>query len=160
MLVYHSLAGSKLRYGLICWATANKSLLNKVTVAQNKIVTYLAFSKRCVRMWPLYCRIKILPLDILISIEYAKTMFKFQRNLLPSAFDTYFQKPSHKYSTRFASGNNFSLIRAESAKETSLLKYIGPKVWLEIPINIRESPSLKVFIIKSYRNFLIGNFDS
>ena len=32
MLVYHSLVGSKLRYGLICWATANKTLLDKINV--------------------------------------------------------------------------------------------------------------------------------
>ena len=74
MLLYHGLVGSKLRYGLICWATANKSTLNKLNVIHNKIITYMAFSKRCVRMWPLYCDLKILPLDILIDIEYAKTM--------------------------------------------------------------------------------------
>ena len=28
MLVYHSLVGSKLRYGLICWGTASKFLLD------------------------------------------------------------------------------------------------------------------------------------
>ena len=69
MMIYHSLVGSKLRYGLICWATANKLLLNKVNVAHNRIITYLAFSKRCVRMWPLYCKVKVLPVDILIAIE-------------------------------------------------------------------------------------------
>ena len=41
MLVYHSLVGSKLRYGLICWATANKFLLDKLlNVAHNTIITY------------------------------------------------------------------------------------------------------------------------
>ena len=29
MLLYHGLVGSKLRYGLICWATADKFLLDK-----------------------------------------------------------------------------------------------------------------------------------
>ena len=29
MLIYHALVGQKLRYGLICWATASKFLLNK-----------------------------------------------------------------------------------------------------------------------------------
>ena len=39
MLVYHSLVGSKLRYGLICWGSASKFLLDKVNVAHNKIRT-------------------------------------------------------------------------------------------------------------------------
>ena len=40
MLVYHSDVGSKLRYGLICCATANKTLLQKINVAHNTIITY------------------------------------------------------------------------------------------------------------------------
>jgi len=159
MMVYHSLVGSKLRYGLLCWATANRYLLNKIDVAHNRIITYLAFSKRCVRIWPLYCKIKVLPLDILISIEYGKTMYKFQKKLLPPVFDNYFNKPSHNHSTRFASNNNFALTRVETANDYSLLKYIGPKTWLLIPNHLREALSLKVFI-KSYRNYLIGNYDS
>ena len=39
------------------------------------------------------------------------------------------------------------------------LRYIGPKVWLGIQINIRESPSLKVFI-NLYRNYLIGHYSN
>ena len=156
-LVYHSLAGSKLRYGLICWATANNYLLNKINVAHNKIITCMSFSKRCSRMWPLYCRLKILPLDILIKIEHGKTMYKYQNKMLPTVFNTYFKAPTHSHSTRFATSNNFALTRISSAKERSLLKYIGPTTWLSIPSKIKESLSLKVFI-HSYRNYLIGNY--
>ena len=109
-------------------------------------------------MWPLYCKLKVLPLDILIQIEYGKTMYKYQNHLLPSIFNTYFQKPTHSYATRFASNNNFALTRATTAKEKTLLKCIGPGVWLSIPNDIKESPSLKVFI-HMYRNHLIGNYN-
>ena len=160
MLVYHALAGSKLRYGLICWATAAQSLLDRVKVAHNKIITYMTFSKRCSRMWPLFQTLKVLPLDIMIQIEHAKTMYKFENKMLPQVFDNYFRKPSHQYGTRFASTqNNFAMIRITSATEKSLLKYIGPKVWANIPIQIKDAPSLKVFI-KFYRNHLIGNYGS
>ena len=90
MLVYHALVGSKLRYGLVCWATASQYLLDKVNVAHNKIITYMTFSKRCSRMWPLYSKLKVLPLDILIQIEHAKTMYKFEHNMLLQVFDDYF----------------------------------------------------------------------
>ena len=160
MLVYHALVGSKLRYGLVCWATASQSLLDKINVAHNKIITYMTFSKRCSRMWPLYCQLKVLPLDILIKIEHAKTMFKFENKMLPQVFDNYFQKPSHQHNTRFATThNNYALVRITSAKEKSLLKYIGPKVWADIPLQIKNAPSLKVFI-NFYRNHLIGNYGS
>ena len=156
MLVYHALVSSKLRYGLICWATASQSLREKVNVV---IVTYMTFSKRCSRMWPLYCQLKVLPLDIMIKIEYAKTMFKFEKKLLPEVFDNYFQKPSHRHNTRFATTqNNFAMVRISSALEKSLLKYIGPKAWANIPLEIKSAPSLKVFI-NFYRNHLLGNHE-
>ena len=118
----------------------------------------MTFSKRCSRMWPLYCQLKVLPLDILIQIEYGKTMYKYQNNLLPQVFNTYFKRPTHSYATRFAASNNFALTRISSGKERHLLKFIGPSTWLKIPVHIKESMSLKVFI-RTYRNHLIGNFD-
>ena len=159
MLVYHSLVGSKLRYGLICWATASyKTLLDKIDVAHNTIITYLTFSKRCSRIWPLFQQLKVLPLNILIHIEQAKTMYKFEHKMLPQVFDNYFVKPSHGYSTRYStSQNNFEVVRISTAKEKSLLKYYGPKVWASIPLHIKNSQSLKVFI-NFYRNHLIGNY--
>ena len=87
-------------------------------------------------------------------------MYKFEKKMLPEVFDDYFQKPSHQHKTRFASAqNNFALVRITSAKEKSLLKYIGPKVWADIPLQIKNSPSLKVFI-NFYRNHLFGNHES
>jgi hypothetical protein len=156
MLVYHSLVGSKLRYGLICWATANKFLLDKLNVAHNTIITYMAFSKRCVEMWPVYCKLKILPLNILIDIEYGKTMYKYKHNLLPSAFDHYFNTPPHQHKTRYKK-NNFETVLFTSAKDKSQLKSIGPNKWRKIPLLVKQSLSLKVFI-KTYRNHLIGNY--
>ena len=98
MLVYHALV-SKIRYGLVCWATAAQSLLDKVNVAHNKIITYMTFSKRCSRMWPHYCQLNVLPLDLLVKIEYAKIMYKFEKKMLPEIFADYFQKPSHQHNT-------------------------------------------------------------
>ena len=74
-------------------------------------------------------------------------------------FDNYFHKPSHNHNTRYAtSSNNFAVTQISSAKDRSMLKYIGPKVWKDIPIVIKDSASLKVFV-KSFRIHLIGNYD-
>ena len=127
MLIYHALVGQKLRYGLICWATAPKFLLDKVDVAHNKIVRYLTFSKACSRAWPLYSKLNILPLDILKELEWGKIMYKYQNNMLPKAFNHYFKRPNHHHGTRYAKQNNFEKTRTNNAKEKSLMKHIGPK---------------------------------
>ena len=101
---------------------------------------------------------KVLPLNILIQIEQAKTMYKFEHKMLPQVFERYFSKPSHQYGTRYATTqSNFEVVRISSAKEKSLLKYYGPKVWASIPLPIKDSQSLKVFI-HAYRTHLIGNY--
>ena len=109
-------------------------------------------------MWPLYCQLKVLPLNVLIQIEQAKTMYKFENSMMPQVFNNYFKKPDHQYNTRYASlHNNFEVVRISSAKERSLLKYYGPKIWASIPLHIKDAQSLKVFI-NFYRNHLIGNY--
>ena len=92
-------------------------------------------------------------------MEYAKTMFKYQNKMLPQVFDSYFTQPSHLYKTRFSKRNNFALVHVNNAKDESLLKYIGPKIWKDIPLNIKEAQSIKVFV-KTYRNYLIGNIST
>ena len=72
MLVYHALVGSKLRYALVCWATANQTLLEKVNVAHNRIITYMTFSKRCSRMWPLLANSKYFRLIYLSKLSMQK----------------------------------------------------------------------------------------
>ena len=145
MLVYHSLVCQKLRYGLICWATASNALLHKVNVIHDKIIRYITFSKPCSRVWPHYCTLKVQPLDILIKLEWGKTMYKFQNKMLPKAFDSYFNKPRHQHATRYATHNNLEQIRISSARECSLFSYIGPKIWSEIPLNIKQVPHLGTF---------------
>ena len=92
------------------------------------------------------------------KIEYGKTMFKYKHKMLPPAFDNYFKQPSHLHKTRFVDLNNFSVVLLNNAKEKSLLKYMGTTVWRKIPVNIRNSMSLKVFV-KLFRNHLIGTFE-
>ena len=107
MLVYHSLVGSSIRYDLICWGTANQTLKKQVNVIHNRIVRYLTFSLPCSTAWPLYSSLNVLPLDILIQMEWGKMMFQFQNKMLPKAFENYFSKPTHQHATRFASSLNW-----------------------------------------------------
>ena len=77
--------------------------------------------------------------------------------MLPPVFNSYFSKPSHRYATRF-SENNLAVLRIDSARDESRLKYSGPLALNNVPSQIKESLSLKVFI-KMFRNHLIGNYE-
>ena len=118
------------------------------------IVCYITFSLPCSTAWPLFCSLKVLPLEIMIKIEWGKTMYKFQNKMLPLAFENYFSKPNHQHGTRFATSLNFEFVRANSSRDESMLRIIGPKAWVGVPLKIKKSLSLKIFI-KEYRSFLI-----
>ena len=126
-------------------ATAPRFLLNKVNILHDKIVRYVNFSKACCRVWPLYKHLDIQPLEILMELEWGKMIYKFQNNRLQKAFDCYFKRPRHSHATRYVSQNNFELVRPSSAREQTLLKFIGPKKWSEIPTSIKNAPYLKTF---------------
>ena len=143
------------KFLIICWGTTNQTLLQKVNVIHNRIVRYLTFSLPCSTAWPLYSSLKVLPLDILIQMEWGRLMFKFQNKMLPLAFENYFRKPNHNHATRFASSLNFEFVRANSSRDESMLRIIGPKAWVGVPLGIKKSPSLQVFT-KDYRSFLIN----
>ena len=85
-------------------------------------------------------------------------MYKYQNCMLPKVFNEYFKRPSHHHGTRYAKQNNFEKVRIKSAKEKSLMKYIGPCKWSSIPLNIKESPYLKTFT-SAYRTHLIDTHD-
>lgn len=93
------------------------------------------------------------------DFQCGRQRVKFNKGLLPASFNDYFKKPSHQHNTRYAtSNNNFEVIQITSASDKSRLKYIGPKIWMDVPLHIKHSMSLKVFV-KSFRNYLIGNYD-
>ena len=91
------------------------------------------------------------------ELEWGKVMYKFQNNMLPPAFDKYFTRPKHQYATRYANENNFEQVRTSSAKERTLLKFIGPKKWSDIPVDIKNSLDLKTFKDK-YTTQLVDNY--
>ena len=158
ILIYHALVGQKLRYGLICWATASKFLLSKVNVIHNKVVRYLTFSKTCSAAGPLYRKLDLLPLDLLIEIEWGKFMYKFENGLLPGAFNNYFSKPQHHHNTRYSTRKNFQQTQVTNARDKTSIKCIGPKKWSALPLSIKDSPSLKIFK-QSLRAHLIDTND-
>ena len=114
-------------------------MLDRINVVHNKVVRYVTFSKPCSRAWPLYCKLNVLPLNILAELEWGKFMYKFQNKMLPKAFDSYFKVPSHQHGTRYARQKNFELVRFTNAKEKSMIKCFGPKKWSLIPIEIKET---------------------
>ena len=96
------LVQSVILYSLINWGRTNVTNRRNLKVLQNKFVRASLFSPRNTSTNLLYNQFQSLKLRDMIDMEFAKFVFKFKHNLLPSSFKNYFVKLDciYKYNTR------------------------------------------------------------
>ena len=98
---------------------------------------------------PMYDFLKVLNVNQLFHLEYAKFLYKFHSRLLPIPIGGYFVADPyvnrHRYGLRSRTSNQPArLVRKTRFAENSI-QVKGPKIWEEIPDDIKESPSLSIF---------------
>jgi len=137
--VYFALFYSYLTYSMLNWEMANKTTLLALIRLQNKGVRTLESNKT--KTTVLYSKHKILEIPDLFQLSVAKFMYSFYNGGLPNHFDNYSAENAsvHKYQTRLASLQNYYLPRMKTSLGQLSLKYVGPKIWSNIPENLKSS---------------------
>jgi len=110
-----------------------------LTRLQNKAVRTLEYNKT--KTTVLYSKHKISEKPDLFQLSVAKFMYSFHNGGLPNHFDNYFAEIAsvHKYQTRPASLQKYYLPRMKTSLGQLSLKFIGPKIWSNIPENLKSS---------------------
>ena len=139
MLLYHSLVGTYLRYGIASWGSAKTTALSKLRSLQNKVVRYITLSSPSTNLTDKYAKLDIQTLDELYMLEVGKFMFKSSSLSLPSSFDDYFLNIDHLYNTRSRGNGDLSLPRPRTNLGKQSIKYMGVKIWNNIPPATRRS---------------------
>ena len=136
--VYFVLFHSYLTYSILNWGRANKTTLLPLIRLQNKAVRTLEYSKTKTTI--LYSKHKILEKPDLFHSSVAKFMYSYYNGGLPNHFDNYFAEIAsvHKYQTRLASLQKYYLPRMKTSLGQLSLKYIGPKIWSNIPEKLKS----------------------
>ena len=155
MLIYNSLFESRLRYAILGWGTASEQQISKLRVLQNRIVRFINFSPFRTSMAPLFSNLKILPFDKILFLQKNVFMHNLHYKNLPFALSTYCNKPTHKYSTRYAASSNYVLPCAKTNRGQRSIKYTGPKAWAEVPDTIKEIAFRKPFSKKFKEHLLL-----
>jgi len=137
--VYFALFHSYLTYSILNWGRANKTTLLPLIRLQNKAVRTLEYNKTKTTI--LYSKHKILEIPDLFQSSVAKFVYSFYNGGLPNYFDKYFAEIAsvHKYQTRLASLQKYYLPRMKTSLGQLSLKYIGPKIWSNIPEKLKSS---------------------
>jgi len=99
---------------------------------------------------------KILEIPDLFNCQMPNSCIPFYNGGLPNHFDNYFAEISsvHKYKKSLASLQKYYLPRTKTSLGQLSWKYIGPKIWSNIPENLKSS--LPYSFGKQYINVLLS----
>ena len=145
MLLYHSLIGTYLQYGIASWGCAKTTALSKLKSLQNKVVRYITHSPPFSNVTHAYKKLGILKLDEIYFVEVGKFMYRNRKQTLPLSFNGYFKHIDHSHNTRHRQNSEFSLPQPRTELGKQSIKYNGINIWSEIPHDIKNSPNLQSF---------------
>ena len=100
---------SHIHYSFLNWGRATKNHFYKLLILQNKILRASLFCPRRNETNLLYSRFRVLKLDDMIIMEFAKFIFKYSNNMLSNFFNKYFIKLEniHNHYARQKSRNEY-----------------------------------------------------
>ena len=159
-LLYFGLFQSKLVYGILNYGRASNYLLSSLQVLQNQYLRSSLHAKQRTPINSLYRQFNVLKVIDIFKLQLAKFMFNYHNNNLPSVFQCYFKNlhQIHSYNTRQKSLQNYFLESCSNNFDQTKLKYLGTKIWNQIPSEIKQS-SLPIFV-KNYKFLLIKNYSN
>ena len=133
--LYYAMFHSHLQYSLLNLGRACKSHYYKLVILQNNILRACLFRPLHHPTNSRYSDCSVLKLEDMIKMEFAKIMFKFNNNMLPTSFNNYFLKLDevHNYNARQKTRNVYfqSFVGLETGRKT--LHQICLKLWRDIP---------------------------
>ena len=124
-----------------------------------KILRACLFCPRRYETNLLYSRFRVLKLDDMIKMKFAKFIFKYSNTMLPNSFNNYFIKLEnmHNYNTRQKSRNEYlqTSFGTETGKKT--LQDLGLNEWKSIPQEYRQCSFAK--FKKFCKNKLLNKYN-
>ena len=156
--IYHALFNSHLQYAILCWGSACTTRLNCLQIVQNKAIRNMMKSPRFFRLDNHYLNLRILKVKDLYNLEVAKFMYSHSKDILPSCFSSFFHEisESHNHYTRASSVRNYITPYFRSSRGQRSIQYYGPKIWNEIPTDVKSAPLHK--FKKLYKSLIFSDY--
>ena len=139
-IVYHALFESHLRYGNVVWGSISSSELQALQRLQNRALSIIGLG-RFKDPWPK----KLLSVVNLVRFDRCVMVYKIVNKQYPESLWNMFQQRCtiSNYNTRNYRDLHIPKLNLELTKKR--FHYSGIKAWNDIPVNIRELPSLRLF---------------
>ena len=152
LTLFHSLILSHIRYCITTWCYGHSVLLNKLQKICNKFIKMITCTNPAKKRNKEITKDNILNIQQLYKLNISICMYKSFHKQLPSAFNNIFQRKTSTVITR--SNSQIIPISCKNTVTKQSIRYIGPKIWNELPEKIKLCKSLSTFVKKSKAFFL------
>ena len=146
---------SHVQYCISSWCFNNKTLIHRLQNTTNKVIQLAFNTKKKDDITAVMKKHNIMTIQQTAQLEIVKFMHQYFNNMLPDAFNNFFQHNHRNCNTGRSRSKAKIFPKFCRIKLTQhSFKYKGPVQWNELPLVLREIKSLKSFI-KQSRQFFI-----
>ncbi len=137
--LYYAIIHPHLTYGNMSWGSACPTLISSIQGKQNRVIKIIYNLPWQQETKPIYFNYKFLKINEQYHMDILRFVHKYQNNLLPPAFESYFTPVTavNPYPTRLAISHNYR--PPQVSKNYGLLSpsYVGIKLWAQIDTNAK-----------------------
>ena len=144
--LYFTFINSHTGYNLLNWGTAPSNNIDMISAKTRKAIRLISFESKDEPALPLFQKHSILPLEKDLELKQAIFMWKLDKELVPKSLAKNFRVNRNRVVP--------ILNRLESSAKH--ITYAGPKVWQNLPDNIKNIAFPKSFS-KAVQNHLLPN---
>ena len=140
-----------LEYCSVIWGNSTNFNIQKVTKLQRRACKLILMSEYT-HLEESCDRLKILSFDEIVFLNKAKIMYKIANNIAPMYLINLFQRRNASDDTisnlRSVANRNFLIPKPKLNLFKNSLSYSGAIIWNSIPLEIKNSNSLDIFVNK------------
>ena len=144
--LYFTFINSHTGYNLLNWGTAPTHYIESVSAKTRKAIRLISFENKDEPALPLFRKNSILPLEMDLELKQANFMWKLDNDLIPKSLARNFRTSRNRIIPIFN--------RLESSAKH--ITYAGPKIWQNLPDELKKIAFPKTFS-KAMQNHLLPN---
>ena len=148
---------SHFQYCIFSWCFNNKTLIHRFQNTTNKAIRLAFNAKKQDGITAVMKKHNIMTIEQTSQLEIVKFMHKYFNNMLPDAFNNFFQHNYRNCNTGRSRSKAKIFSKFCRIKLTQqLFKYKGHVQWNKLPPALREIKSLKSFIKQLSQFFIVS----
>ena len=158
-LLYYALILPYLNYCNIVWGNCSKTKINLLFLLQKKAIRICSQSNYLDHTNPIFKKQKSLKVEDIHTFQTSIFMYKYNTNLLPLSFQSFFTYNAniHSYPTRRST--DFHLNNPRTLLAHKSIRHHGPDIWNSLPESVKSRTSLhsfkataKKYVLSKYNN--------